>query len=150
MSRESDFATRMLADATLVAILTGGVFKSETTGVEGITRETTPAAFSSGYLLPCALVRQRALVPDGAVLDPIEQDTSFTQQVEVWIYADSGAGYTAIDSARDRLFTLFQGYQFSDSAEVFLTNVIERFRDQGALANAGLCRMDWLVPSVKG
>lgn len=148
MSREADFATRMLADATLTAILTGGVFKTETVGLEGVTRETTPAAFSSGYLLPCALVRQRALIPDGIVEDDIEQDTSVRQVVEIWLYEDRG--FTSIDSAANRLFVLFQGYQFSDAFPVKLVNWIDRQRDMGALNNASLARLDFEVFSVKG
>lgn len=148
MSRESDFASRMTADATLMAILTGGVFKTETVGVEGISRETTPAAFSSGYLLPCALVRQRAIVPDGIVEDDMEQDTSVRQVVELWLYEDRG--YTSIDAAASRLFTLFQGWQFSDAFPVKLINQIERMRDMGALNNASLARLDFEIFSVRG
>ena len=86
MSRENDFYTRMIADATLVAILTGGVWKKESTGVEGITRETAAAAFdANSYLKPCALVRERELVPDNAVRDPMAQVTSASQTVEIWL-----------------------------------------------------------------
>lgn len=150
MSREADFATRMTSDVTLMLILTGGVFKTETVGVEGITRETTPAAFdlSTKYLLPCALVRQRALVPDGIVEDDIEQDTSVRQVVEIWLYEDRG--YTSIDAAASRLFVLFQGWQFSDAFPAKLINQIERQRDMGALKNASLGRLDFELFSVRG
>jgi hypothetical protein len=140
----------MTADATLMAILTGGVYKAESVGIDGITRDATPSAFSGGYLRPSALVKQRAMIPTGDVLDPMEQDTSMRQVVEIWLYADSGAGYTAIDSAYDRIFALFQGYQFSDSSEIFLVNVIDRMRDEGALKGASLARMDFEVFSIKG
>jgi hypothetical protein len=148
MTREADFATRMTGDATLMLILTGGVFKTETVGVEGITRETTPAAFSSGYLLPCALVRQRAIVPDGIVEDDIEQDTSVRQVVEIWLYEDRG--YTSIDAAASRLFVLFQGWQPSDAFPVKLINQIERMRDEGALKGASLGRLDFETFSIRG
>lgn len=148
MTREADFAARMTGDATLMAILTGGVFQAGNVGVEGISRETTPTAFSGGFLLPCALVRQRALVPDGIVEDDIAQDTGFRQVVEIWLYEDRG--YTSIDSAANRIFVLFQGYQFADSFPVKLVNQIERERDPGALSGASLARLDWEVFSVKG
>jgi hypothetical protein len=148
VARESDFANRMEADATLTAILTGGVYEAGEVGLEGITRETTPAAFSGGYLLPCSLVRQRDLVPDGIVEDDIEQDTSVRIVVEVWLYEDRG--YTNIDAAINRLFTLFQGWQPSDAFPVKLINQIDRQRDPGALAGASLARLDWEVFSVKG
>lgn len=149
MSRENDFASRMTADATLMAVLTGGVFKTETTGVEGIVRETAPTAFdANGYLKPCALVRQRALIPDGIVEDDIEQDTSVRQVVEIWLYEDRG--YTSIDAAASRLFVLFQGYQFADAFPAKLISQIERQRDMGALNNASLGRLDFEIFSVRG
>lgn len=146
-SRENLFATRMEADSTLMAILTGGVYESGEVGVEGITRESTPAAFSSGYLLPCALVRQRSLVPDNIVYDEIEQDTSLRQVVEIWLYEDSG--YTNLDLATARLFTLFQGYQFSDSFPAQLINQIDRARDEGALKGRSLARMEFEIYSIR-
>lgn len=150
MSRENDFYTRMIADATLVATLTGGVWKKETTGVEGITRETAAAAFdTNGYLKPCALVRERELVPDNAVRDPMAQVTSASQAVEIWLYADAGAGYGAIQSAKNRLYTLFEGHQFSDSFEVMWTNALGNLRDLGALKNSCMSRIDFIVYEIK-
>lgn len=146
-SRENAFATRMEADATLMAVLTGGVYEAGEIGVEGISRETTPAAFSSGYLLPSALVRQRTLVPDGIVYDELEQDTSLRQVVEIWLYEDTG--FTNIDLATARLFTLFQGWQPSDAFPVQLINQIDRARDEGALKGRSLARMDFEVYSIR-
>lgn len=149
MSRENDFYARMIADATLVAILTGGVWKKETTGLEGITRETAAAAFDvAGYLRPTALVRQRDIVPDGAVRDPMAQKASTSVVIEIWLYEDRG--YTNIDAAMSRLFTLFEGYQFSDSFEVQWVNTVDRLRDMGSLKGASLARMDWQVTGVRG
>lgn len=148
MARETDFANRMEADATLMLILTGGVYESGEVGLEGITREATPGAFSSGYLRPCALVKQRATVPDGIIEDDIDQDTSVRQVVEIWLYDDRS--FTSIDAAANRIFTLFQGWQPSDAFPVKLINWIDRQRDQGALAGASLARLDFEVFSVKG
>lgn len=146
-SRENLFATRMEADATLMAILTGGVYEAGEVGVEGISRENTPGAFSDGYLRPAALVRQRTLAPDFIVYDEIEQDTSVRQVVEIWLYEDSG--YTNLDLASARLFVLFQGYQFSDSFPAQLINQIDRARDEGALKGRSLARLDFEVFSVR-
>ena len=150
MSRENDFYARMIADATLVATLTGGIWKKETTGLEGITRETAAAAFDvAGYLKPCALIRERELVPDNAVRDPMAQVTSAAQTVEIWLYADAGAGYSAIQSAKNRLYTLFEGHQFNDSFEVMWTNALGNLRDMGALKNAAMSRIDFIVYEIK-
>lgn len=148
MAREDDFATRMTGDATLMAILTGGVYKSGTVGLEGITRDTVPAAFSGGYLLPSALVKQRGNVADNQVRDGIAQHTSTTQVVEIYLYQDTG--YTAIDLAKARLYVLFEGYQFNDSLPVESVNEVGRERDDGALAGASLERIDFAVYSVRG
>jgi hypothetical protein len=149
MSRESDFATRMTGDATLMAILTGGVHRYEVTGQDGITRDATPSAFdANGYLRPCALVKQRANVADGWVDDEEAQFDSAIQIVEIWFYEDSG--YTNIDAAAARCYTLFKGYAFADSFPVRLANVMDRQRDNGALHGASMARQDWQVNSVIG
>lgn len=146
MSREDDFAAVMLEDSILMAILTGGVHTSGNVGLLGITREAVPSAFSDGFLLPTALVKQRGKVPTLEVVDFNEQITSARQIVEVWLYADSG--FTAIDAAKARLYTLFFGHTFDDTFEIRLANEIDRAHDLGALAGASLARMDWQVDSI--
>lgn len=149
MAREDDFATRMTGDATLMAILTGGVFKSGTVGDDGITRAVASSAFDSdGYLKPCCLVKQRGNVPDGQVEDEIAQIDSAIQIVELWFYQDSG--YTAIDLAMARTRVLFRGYFLSDSFPLQLVNVLDRQRDKGALTGASLARQDWQVNNILG
>ena len=146
LAAEDLFVTRMEADATLMAILTGKVWTAGEVGLEGITRETAPTAFSGGYLLPCALVRQRGRIPTTDVVDYIEQVTSAIQIVEVWLYEDRG--YTSIDAAAARLYTLFQGHIMAGTFEIRLANVIDRQRDEGSLAGASLARLDWQVDSI--
>lgn len=149
MPRESDIADRMMADATLMAILTGGVYISATTGPLGISRDATPAAFdATGYLLPCALVRERALVPDNAVRDGMTQTVSAGQVVEVWVYEDRG--YTAIDAALARLFVLLEGYQFAGCFPAEWVYSLTRQRDAGALDGASLARTDFMIRSIEG
>lgn len=148
MALEDDFAARMIADAPLMAILSGGVFKSSTLGRLGITRETAPAAFDAGgYLRPCALVRQRALVPTGDVDDADGKLVSASQVVEVWLYEDTG--YSALDAAAARLFALLHGHVFSGWFEARWVNSIDRQRDAGALAGASLARMDFQVHGIR-
>lgn len=147
MALEDDFATRMLADGTLMAILDGGVYKAGTVGLEGITRETAAGAFdANGYLEPAALVRQRGNVPDNVVRDGMAQKTSAVQVVEIYIYQDSG--YDQIDLAVARIYALLEGWQPTASFPVELVNMIDRQRDTGALAGASLARMDFAVYNV--
>lgn len=149
MSIETDFETRMEADTTLMAILTGGVYTAGALGRLGINRTDTPAAFDgNGYLLPCALVRERPLVPDLQVNDFLEQIASATQVVEIYVYQDTG--YGSIDSALARLFTLFFGYNFTRTFPLEWIGTLNRERDQGALDGKSMARMEWLVPFVIG
>ncbi len=148
MAIESDIAALLAGDTALRALLSGGVYASGTVGRLGITRKTTPDAFDAdGYLKPCALVRQRALTPDGAVRDQIEQVLSAAQIVEVWLYQDTG--YDAIDDAGIRVFALLEGVAVgAGTLPLELVNVIERERDAGALDGASLARLDFIVHSV--
>jgi hypothetical protein len=160
MSREADFALRMATDATLMAILLGGVWTpsgyilppaivvGHIAGLEGISRDATPAAFSGGYLLPTSLVKQRANVPTGDIEDYNDLTTSARQIVEIWLYCDQASGYTPLDLAAARLYVLFQGYVMSDSFEVRLANVLDRQRDDASLSGASLVRQDWQVDNI--
>lgn len=137
----------IVGGTALMATLTGGVFTKAAVGREGITRDSASSAFSGGFLLPCALVKQRGLVPDGQIRDEETQVVSGTQVIEVYLYEDSG--YTSIDAARSRLVKLFLGHQFSDSFPVEWINLIDREREIGsALLGASLVRVDFLVRNV--
>ena len=150
MSREGDFKTVLSADIVLGLTLVGGIYVAEDLGFEGISRETTPAAFSSGFLLPCALIKQRGEIPTADVVEYDEFLFSTNQVVEIWLYQDRA--YSGIDLARFRIMVVLNGHQFSDefskSFEPTLVNVIDRQRDMGALKGASLIRMDWMVHSI--
>lgn len=149
MAREEQVAQLLQEDSTLMGILTGGIYARGTVGQNGITRETAPNAFDShGWLKPCALVKQRGLIPTADVLDYDAKVMSATQVVEVWFYQDTG--YDWIDAAMARVYALLQGYRFSDTFELTLSNVIDRERDRGALDGASLARQDWAVYSILG
>ncbi len=150
MSREADFYAVLNADATLLATLTGGVWKREAVGVEGLTRQTAAAAFDgNGYLKPCALIAERATVPDGVVKDLMAQKVSTRVVVEVYLYQDAGAGYSALDTAAARIYVLLQGKQLANSAEIELVNAVGRWREMdGALKNACATRLDFLVAGI--
>jgi len=148
MAREDAVATLLRADATLAGILTGGIYTSGQVGRVGISRETTPAAFdANGWLKPCALVKQRGNVPDGMVRDSAPVVVSAAQVVEIWLYQDSG--YSTLDSAMTRILTLLEGTTVDSGAfPAQLSNVIDRQRDEGALAGCSLARMDFVVFSI--
>jgi hypothetical protein len=149
MSFESEIAAILNADATLLLLLTGGVHTASTVGPLGINSGTVAAAFdANGYLKPTALVRQRNKVPTGDVLDFDAQIESARQIVEVWLYADSGAGYATLDTAAARVRTLLMGETLTGSFELRLALWIDRQRDEGALSGAALQRLDWQVDFI--
>jgi hypothetical protein len=143
---EADIAALIADNPAIMALLTGGVYQSGLVGIEGITRETTPAAFDdvTGYLLPCCLVRQRDLIPTFDVLDFDAQAKSTNQIVECWLYQDAPL-YDVIDAVSSLIYGLLQGKPLPYSFELDLVNVIGRQRDGGALNNASLGRLDFAV-----
>ena len=142
---EVDIVALISANTAIMAQLSGGVYQSGLVGVEGITRETTPAAFDvEGYLLPCCLVRQRDLVPTLDVLDFDAQLKSSIQVVECWLYQDAPL-YDVIDAVSGLLYGLLQGKPLSYSYELDLAHMITRQRDGGSLGNASLGRLDFAV-----
>lgn len=146
---EADIAAALIANSAIMAQLSGGVYQSALVGVEGITRETTPAAFDqSGYLLPCCLVRQGDLVPTMDVYDAEAQVKSSNQRVECWLYQD-GPLYDVIDVVSALIYVLFQGKRpLAYGFELDLVLAINRQRDGGTLANASMGRLDWIIYRV--
>lgn len=107
----SSAKTILEADATLVALATGGIYDWNETGRMGINRNNanTSAAYSNGVIQPCILLKLRTSVPFGEIADDAAQVTGARDMLEVWGYQDSG--YTTIDSMLDRVYTLLQGKQ---------------------------------------
>lgn len=94
MTIRSDIYTVLAADATLLATLTGGVYQAAE-----ISRQTTPAAFdANGEIEPCCLVN---VENETAALPYPNGARSY---LRVFFYERSG--YTGIDTARERVFTL--------------------------------------------
>lgn len=154
-SREAEVVTLLSADATLTAILAGGVYGFAASGLEGIRRggdSPTNAAFdSNGYLKPCVLVRQRDNVPDGIVSDDEEPLDSTVQVVELYFYQDRG--YDAIDAAIVRARVVLRKAQASAFANSFppqLAHIVDRFPDNAALNGASGARMDFAFYGLLG
>lgn len=86
------------ADATLMAILTGGVYDRRE-----ISRALTPAAYSAttGALKPCAVVTISTTTPETIPDRPFEQVV-----FQVWLYEEPGNHYAAIGPAADRVRAL--------------------------------------------
>lgn len=92
------------ADATLMAILTGGVYTERGDGRAPVSPGDTPTAYStdatSGVkeLLPCAVIRTEAEGPDGPA--------GCSQRTTVRIGVYQKEGYTSTAAARARIHAL--------------------------------------------
>lgn len=151
MSRESEVATYLRADVPLMAILLGGIYEDGVIGVDGIRRGTgspTADAFDeSGFLRPCALVRQRGEVPFGGLSDQKSKHASTSQVVEVYFYEDRG--HTAIDLARQRTYELLQSHRLTATWGLIWALETPPVPDAGPIKNSTALRQDWQVVSIK-
>lgn len=87
----------LIADATLMAILTGGLWNALTVGE--ISRQNTPGAFNGGgEILPCGLIKDETITPWGPNLN------SARSYFVIYLYQNFS--YAQIDLARKRIYTL--------------------------------------------
>lgn len=102
--------TALKNDATLAALLTGGVYDQLV--VNEISRQSTPDAYDEdGELLPCALVSGESATPWGPMRD------SGRIYFLVWLYQMPGA--VAIEDARTRVYTLLHRQKLSTTAGIY-------------------------------
>lgn len=153
MSRELEVAELLRGDTALMGILLGGVYTSQEAGVDGIRRgehSPTKAAFDvDGYLLPCALVKDRPLVPYGNVRDEAEQIVSVSQVVEVYLYQDRG--HVAIDEAKERSFSILSNPRNRLTSAYPSNWILEvgPVPDVGPLKGNTTLRQDWQIISLR-
>ena len=121
--------TILEADATLSALATGGVWDWDETGRMGINRSNTltTAAFTSGIIKPCLLLKLASSVPFGEIADDSAQLVSVREMLEVWAYQHTG--YSTIKSMLDRAYTLLQGKQLGGFSCRFAQKVQPASRD---------------------
>lgn len=90
---------KLVADATLIASLTGGVHVTQE-----ISRQTTPTAFDANKeMKPCALLKYSTATPVGP------HDNSGRQFVQIYLYERHS--YTSIEAARRRIYVLLHRTQ---------------------------------------
>lgn len=97
-------ATKLSGDATLMAILLGGIHTTSE-----ISRQGTPTAFDSTTkeLLPCGLVKLSTSVPSGG-LPNTERLT-----VRIWLYQRTG--FDSIEPAARRIYALLHKVRLAPS-----------------------------------
>jgi hypothetical protein len=149
MSFESTIKSVLAGDGTLTGILTGGVYSyTADTRRLGLTRDMSPSPFLDGFLRPCALVKGRSQIGTGAIIDEDQQVASVRQVIEIWLYDDGDAGYTALETARAQIYKLLQLKMLSGGGEVSWAGDIDNLRDP-ELDHAVALRADYVVNGTR-
>lgn len=134
MSVVSEAKAVLEADATLVALATGGIYDYAETGPNGISRTTAPDAFDANEIIePSILLKSRGAVPDLALTDEGAQYLSVREALEVWFYEDTG--YSNIEAMRNRTYTLLHATQLADTFKVLWAGDVRNQRDTDLDAN---------------
>ena len=140
MSHPADIKTVLAADGALTALLTGGVYTRAELGRMGLSRQSASDAYDSDLKLkPCAVIRQRSAVPDGAIVDEALQVASYRPVVEIYLYSDGSS--TPPESAANRIYTLVQNQSIGNFRWQW-SNQLEDWHDP-ALDNANMIRIDF-------
>ena len=151
MSKEEDVAVLLRADATLTALLTGGIYTEEELGVEGFRRgEDSPcdAAFDDdGLLKPCALVRETGDTPFGDVRNLADRFTAMSKMVIIFFF--QMRGHDVIDLAKVESYRILEGVRLGRTYPIWLVGETSPVPDGGPIANSTMTRQDWLVISLR-
>jgi hypothetical protein len=124
--------TLLTGDATLSALLTGGVHN-----VVELSRQSVPDAFDANKEIePCANVRVDTVTGDRVV------GFAATESVAVWLY-ERGIDGATIESARSRIYELLHRARVgSGSFELWHTNDVTGFYDDGLSATTIVSRYE--------
>lgn len=121
MSLSGDIKTALLADATLVGLLTGGIYND----VEEISRQNTAAAFdaTTKEIKPCALIKVPSEVPTGPYVRGVR--TTFV------IYVYQRQGYGVIEPAMGYIFNDVNDQQIGSNVwNIEYVSAVYQQRDQ--------------------
>lgn len=150
MSAASAIDTVLSADATLTGLLTGGIYKATDLARLEINRVDVPGAYdANGFMRPMALIKARDQVPSLLIPDAGERFMDTRQIVEIWLYNDGANGFTTIDSAANRIYTLLHEQRLEGLYRVKWANLIEHMRDP-KMGLAAFNRIDFSVISFRG
>lgn len=136
----------LAGDATLAALLVGGMYTFAETGRSGISRASLADAFASagGFLQPCAVIKAGEVTASEAIRDSA---AGSVRRVEVYLYDDgdaSGSDYMTINAARDRAVGLLDHVWIEGAGWLRLVGGADEGRDP-KLNGAAVVRVDFEV-----
>lgn len=101
--------TMLSADATLAGILTGGIYRFDEPGMNGISPKSLAAAYDTDkFLKPCAVIHQRSNLKWGGMHDSANQVDSMRAVVEIFVYDDAARSYDNVVAGRLRIGKLLE------------------------------------------
>jgi hypothetical protein len=110
VSAYNDVQGVLSGDASLLAILTGGLYDG--LEVREITRQATPNAFDAfGELLPCAITKPETATPWGPHPD------SGRLYLLVWFYQQQN--HVQIEAARERVYKLLHRQEIAGATGIY-------------------------------
>ncbi len=130
MSINAAIQSLLLADSTLMAVLTGGVYD---TGE--ITRQLAPGAFdANGEIKPCVLIKSGNEISLESKIQAV--------QTPLMLYLYQRSGYTAIDAALARIYSLLNQRHIGASGvwEVQFNTENTRLSDEGLKCSLAMQR----------
>lgn len=133
------------SDLTLRGILTGGIYNYPETGKSGLTRLLTPTAWDdqNGLIKPVAVVLELDEQGDGQI---VGANMSGVTPLAIWIFdkAYTDVGYSIIDSAYNRIYTLLHLAQIGGACQILWKSTVKNRREP-LLKDAGYYRSTFNV-----
>lgn len=146
MSAQSDAVKTLLAaDATLVAILTGGIHEFTQVGKNVLTQDALPASAydSNGIMKPLALVHARSENNWGPGYDHANRYKSVRDVIEIYLCRDGDTTAVNLNGAMSRVLFLTDG-QFVGGGWAEVINRLDDDREP-ILNNALYIRIDLAI-----
>lgn len=134
----------------LVPLITGAIVTYDETGRNGIGLDSTPTLFTAnGFLKPTVLIKERTDSDRGGLRDRVAKVYSNAAAIEIWYVQDGDAGYTTLETARNRVEVLLKDNAFPNVGTLKQAGNLSDIPDS-SLDNAAQLRSDYTVVRVKG
>ncbi len=146
MTYASAIVTKLTADTTLMATLTGGVHDFSDVGRKGLNRLQVPGAYSeaTGLLKPVAVVIEADETPTYEAVNASDGYMSTVTSVYIFIYDHGDNGYATIKTAYDRIYALLHAKRIAGAFQVLWVGA-QRDKREPLLKDAGFYRADYRV-----
>ncbi len=119
MTVESDVKDIINADSTLTGLLTGGIYTYDETGRLGISRQTTPSAFSGATIKPNLVIWNDGGSASFDIIQEYPFTASTTEIVQLRFRSSETNAITTLTSAMNRARQLLHGARLSGGGHLY-------------------------------